>query len=141
MDTEDNLDRLFVRASRAHYNLASQVLSPLGLHRGQPPILFELEEHNGITQSELAVNLEITPATLTNLLNRLENAGLIKRVRDREDNRISNVSLTEDGFRVLKLAKEGLEEMNRITFAGFSADERSQLKEFLKRIRQNLTAK
>lgn len=141
MEPENHLDRLFVRASRAHYNRASQVFLPLGLHRGQPPILFELEKHNGITQSELAVNMEITAATLTNLLNRLENAGLIKRVRDREDNRISNVFLTEEGFRVLKLAKEGLEEMNRITFAGFSADERSQLKEYLERIHQNLVMK
>jgi MarR family transcriptional regulator, organic hydroperoxide resistance regulator len=136
--SENKPDHLFYLASRAHFNKATQIFKPLGLHRSWPSVLVELEQQDGQVQVELAKKLEVTPATLTNLLNRMEQAGLIRRVRDLADTRISKVFVTELGNTKLSQAKEIFEKMDEITFAGFSQNEKVAIKRFLERIHQNL---
>jgi MarR family transcriptional regulator, organic hydroperoxide resistance regulator len=138
MVPENKLGLLLVRVSRAHYNLASRVFEGLGLHRGQPPVLFELGCKDGMTQSELAHNLEVTPATITNMLHRMEQAGFITRTRDQDDSRISRVFLTTSGKIILDQVKVLADKMDQTTFAGFSNEEQNQVGDFLDRIRQNL---
>ena len=83
MDTErDELGYLIFRICRAQNNLANTIFSEIGLFRGQPPVLFQLGKHKELTQSQLADMLEVTPATLTNILHRMEKTGLINRTRD-----------------------------------------------------------
>ena len=54
-------------------------LSPLGLTAGQPKVLDYLGRHDGSVQKEIAVGCQIDPATLTGLLNRMEDKGMIER--------------------------------------------------------------
>ena len=51
-------------------------LSPLGLTAGQPKVLDYLGRHDGSVQKEIAVGCQIDPATLTGLLNRMEDQGM-----------------------------------------------------------------
>ncbi len=88
---EKKLGPLLFLVSRAHNNQASQVFEQLGLHRGQPPVLFEIGRQDGITQSELAEKMEVTPATITNMLRRMQTSGFIVRARDPADTRVSRV--------------------------------------------------
>lgn len=132
------LGRLLALVSRAHYNLASRTFPQLGLQRGQVSVLLELVEEDGITQSDLADSLEVTPATLTNLLNRMEDAGFIVRRRDQTDTRISRVYLSEKGKSVLSQASRLVDEVDSKAFAGFSAEESEKLNYFLQRIHDNL---
>ena len=85
---EDTLDFLLAMVGRAHHNLIRQSLERTGLHRGQPPILFALHEGDGIAHSELAARMEVTPATITTAVKRMEKAGLVVRRRDPEDERV-----------------------------------------------------
>jgi MarR family transcriptional regulator, organic hydroperoxide resistance regulator len=124
--------------SRAHHNLASQVFEQLGLHRGQPPVLFELGNQDGMTQSELAKKMEVTPATMTNMLHRMEQAGFITRSRDQGDIRVSRVFLTENGKTILNQAREAADKMDQSAFANFSTEEQNQVGDFLERIHRNL---
>ena len=130
--------RLFL-VSRAHHNLAFREFGQIGLFRGQPPVLFELGKEEGRTQSELAEKLELTPATLTNLLTRMEHAGLIERRTDASDSRCSRIYLTDAGRVKLSQAIQQTEKMDGIAFAGFSPEEHNTLNQFLERIHQNLT--
>ena len=63
--------KLLYLVSRAHHNLADRLFGQVGLYRGQAPVLFELVQQDGLTQSELAEKMELSQATLTNLLHRL----------------------------------------------------------------------
>jgi len=55
MSTEiKTVEHLLVRVCRAHHTLASQKFEKLGLFRGQPPVLFELDHQDGMTHGELA---------------------------------------------------------------------------------------
>jgi DNA-binding MarR family transcriptional regulator len=139
METPLKLGRLLFLVSRAHHNLASQVFMQIGLHRGQPPVLFELGHQDGITQSELADKLEITRATMTNLLNRMESSGLITRSQDQSDSRYSRIYLTDHGRSTLNKARDLAGKMDATAFAGFSLEEQTKMKSFLDRIHQNLT--
>lgn len=130
--------RLFL-VSRAHHNQASRKFGEVGLFRGQPPVLFELGKHEGRTQSELAEELELTPATLTNLLTRMEHAGLIERRTDASDYRCSRIFLTDAGWIKRSQAVQQTEKISEIAFAGFSPEEQDQLNQYLERIHQNLT--
>lgn len=129
--------RLFL-VSRAHHNQASRMFGEIGLFRGQPQVLFKLGDREGITQSELAEKLELTPATLTNLLTRMEHAGLIERRTDHIDSRCSRIFLTEAGRVKLSQAVEQTQKMDKAAFAGFSPEEQELLNQYLERVHQNL---
>ena len=47
MTKEFKLDTLLVFVCRSHQNVISRVFSKLKLPRGQPPVLFNLEDHEG----------------------------------------------------------------------------------------------
>lgn len=131
--------RLFL-VSRAHHNQAFRVFGEIGLFRGQPQVLFKLGEFEGLTQTELAEKLELTPATLTNLLTRMEHAGLIERRADATDSRCSRIFLTEAGRIKLSQAVEQTQKMDEAAFAGFSPSEQEQLNQYLERVHHNLTS-
>jgi DNA-binding MarR family transcriptional regulator len=139
MSIELKLGRLLFLVSRAHHNRANRVFTQIGLFRGQQSVLFELGHQEGITQSELAEKLEITTATMTNMLTRMESAGLITRCRDQTDTRCSRIFLTENGKSTLLKARELTDKMDSSAFAGFSSDEQASLNSFLERIHHNLT--
>jgi MarR family transcriptional regulator, organic hydroperoxide resistance regulator len=139
MTKEKDLGYLLFLVSRGHHNLANRIFQEIGLYRGQPPVLFELGKHDGITQSELAETIEVTQATLTNILNRMEASGLVTRQRDSEDARCSRIHLTEEGREKLKQAIHQTLVKEEIAFEGFTQEEKVQLNDYFKRIHTNLT--
>ncbi len=138
MTEEKRLGYLLFLVSRGHHNLANRVFSQAGLSRGQPSVLFELDKSDGITQTELAKTIEVTQATLTNMLHRMEASNLITRVRDTEDGRFTRIYLTDSGRKTLAQAIELKEVMEQTAFAGFSLEEQQLLKKYLERIHTNL---
>jgi DNA-binding MarR family transcriptional regulator len=66
----------------------------LGLTRSQCQVLAHLSRHDAIQQGLLADILEVEPITLTRILDRLEEAGLVERRAHPTDRRIRLLSLT-----------------------------------------------
>jgi len=133
------VEHLLVRVCRAHHTLASQKFEKLGLFRGQPPVLFELDQQDGMTHGELARELGVTAATITIMIQRMEQAGFVERRRDVQDERVSRVYLTESGRAVLAEAKALTDEMETACFSDFDARELQQMRELLERVLANLT--
>jgi DNA-binding MarR family transcriptional regulator len=132
------LDFLLIRVCRVHHNLARQSLEKTGLHRGQPPILFALGKQDGMTHSELAAKMEVTPAAISNMVKRMEQAGFVVRRRDAEDERVSRVYLTDVGQAVYSQVEAIAQQVNETTFAGFTGEERNIMRDFLTRIHSSL---
>lgn len=138
MKNEENADLLLRKVCKMHTNKVNQVLSKVKLHKGQPMLLKLLMNKDGIPQSSLARELEITPATVSAMVKRMEKAGFIVRIRNSEDERVSNVYLTEAG-KELSLQLDGFQnEMEEIVFDNFSDEEKAALSGYLKRIVENL---
>jgi DNA-binding MarR family transcriptional regulator len=120
---------------------AHALLEEIGLYGGQQFVLMALWENEGITHSELAEQLHVRPATITNALKRMERAGFIERRRDAEDRRVSRVYLTDAGRNIRGAIEEVWRELEEQTFTDFSSEERALLNQFLLRIRNNLMRK
>ena len=114
-------------------------LSDSGLTAGQPKVLDYLGLHDGSMQKDIAAGCQIDPATLTGLLNRMEEKGLIQRRVQPEDRRSFHVYLTEQGRDRQRLVRRTLEQMGDEVLAGFSREERMRLEDGLYRLCQAMT--
>lgn len=114
----------------------SAALQPLGLTPAQWSVLQYVEEHPGMHQEQLAIDLGTDAATVTGILSRLEAKGAIRRVRDPDDGRRRLVHVTEDADSGagVPLARA----VNDLALTGFTAMERSLLADYLRRIQTNL---
>src|ERR1700738_250325 len=65
-----------------------------GMTRAQWAVLVRLDRFEGLKQSELAEMLDLQPITLTRLLDRLCDSGLIERRSDPNDRRAKRLFLT-----------------------------------------------
>ena len=117
---------------------AHSLFEEIGFHRGQHFVLHALWEQQGISHSELAERLHVQPATITNMLKRMERSGLVERRRDTEDERISRVYLTTRGRDVRGEVEGVWLELEGQTFTGFDEQERNVLRRSLLRIQENL---
>jgi DNA-binding MarR family transcriptional regulator len=110
----------------------------LGLYRGQPFLLGVLWEQEGITHSELANRMQVSPATVTNMLKRMEKAGFVERRPDAEDQRVSRVYLTGVGREIRGRVDQHWQEVEAQVFGTFSEQELETLRELLTRVQQEL---
>jgi DNA-binding MarR family transcriptional regulator len=64
-----------------------------GITRAQWAVLAKIERQEGLKQTELAEQLEMQPITLTRLIDKLCDAGLIERRGDENDRRVNRLYL------------------------------------------------
>ena len=84
-------------ASRAMIRAYAPLLEPLGLTDPQYLVLLVLWEADGVPIKHLAERLMLDSATLTPLLKRLEQHGVVSRLRDADDERVVRIHLTDAG--------------------------------------------
>jgi DNA-binding MarR family transcriptional regulator len=102
-------------------------------------VLCVVAKQDGLNQSEIAEQLSVQGATVTNMLQHLEEAGLVARRRDPEDNRLVRVYLTETGRQKEKSINEQFGNMQELIFKGISEEERVILRRWLQQIVMNIT--
>ncbi len=81
---------------------ADQRSARYGMTRAQWAVLAKLERSEGLKQSELAELLDVQPITLTRLIDRLCDNGLIERRADAEDRRAKRLYLTKAAKPILE---------------------------------------
>ena len=91
-----NREILFVISDVARLlrTYADQKARVLGMTRAQWAVLLKLERYEGLNQSDFAEHLDIQPITLTRLVDRLCESGLIERRPDPNDRRAKQLYLT-----------------------------------------------
>lgn len=85
------------RAQRALTRAYGPLLEPLGLTYPQYVVMLVLWERDNIAVNELGSCLALDSGTLTPLLKRLEQRGLVERRRDTADERVVHIVLTDAG--------------------------------------------
>jgi DNA-binding MarR family transcriptional regulator len=114
--------------------------SALGVTRAQWKVLFRLTRSPGLRQVELADILEIEPITLTRILDRLEEAGLVERQRDPEDRRAWRLQVTDKAKPLVERLKLLGSELVGEAFADIDRSELDQVRGVLARVRENVAA-
>ena len=112
-----------------------------GLTLGQPKVLDYLKDHNGSSQKEIARGCHIEAGSLTSILNRMEEKGLVERRMLHGNRRNSYVFLTEKGEELRNLVTESFESIENEAFLGISEADRQQFMKTFSRIYENLTSK
>ena len=92
-------------AARATVALYRPILEPIGLTHPQYLVMLALWEENPRTLRSLAEALRLEPATLSPLVKRLEATGYLRREKSTTDERALQVTLTEAGLELRRIAE------------------------------------
>ena len=112
-----------------------------GLSEGRLHALFALKSapERQLPLGELADQLEVTPRNVTGLIDHLERDGLVERIDDPADRRLTYARLTIAGAKRLDgMREEGLHWQLKIT-AGLSTEELELLRHACLRLIENMT--
>lgn len=113
------------------------MLRDTGLSIGQPKVLDYLRDHDGASQKDIAKGCHIEPGTLTTLLNRMEDSGLVERRMLHGNRRSFFVFLTVHGAMLADRVADAFSELESQAFQGFSEDERILFIALFQRVYQN----
>lgn len=116
----DALDQLSRHINRQIYR---QNHRRMALGHGQGRLLRLLAQEGSMTQAALAEAAQLRPPTVAELLEKLENAGMIARTRDTEDRRRVIVSATERGRNEMESLRDSNEQFAEDIFSGLTAEE------------------
>ena len=109
----------------------------LGVTRAQWKVLFKLTRTPGLRQVELADMLDLEPITLCRIVDRLEEAGWVERVRDPEDRRAWRLHVTAQAQPLIeKLQAVGAQLVDR-AFAGIDPNDIETARRVLANVREN----
>lgn len=136
--TPERLGHLLNKVCGLRHRHMHKLLDDLGLYRGQPSMLNVLWAEDGMTHSQLAEQLNKSPATITKTVKRMEKTGFVERRPDPRDERLSRVYLTAVG-RDIKSSVEGVwRSFEEQAFAGLGEEELAILRSLLLRICHNI---
>lgn len=136
-----DLHMALVKTYHAQKNRTRPGMAKIGLSPGQPKVLNYVSKHNRCMQREIADALDIEPATVSQILNNMAQAGLIRRSNSAERKRAESVSITEKGLESLEKWKLLCRELEQESLEGFSKEEADRFLDYLCRMYQNLTGK
>jgi MarR family transcriptional regulator, organic hydroperoxide resistance regulator len=122
---------LLAQFAQAYRALSDTLMDQITMHRAQATVLCKLFIQNGMTQSEIAHQLGVQGATVTDMLQRMEENKLVTRRRDSDDNRLVRVYLTDEGREKERAITEQFLKLESQIFADFDENERAQLRHFL----------
>jgi MarR family transcriptional regulator for hemolysin len=109
----------------------------MGVTRAQWKVLFRLERRPGLRQIELADMLDIEPITLSRIVDRLEEAGLVERVADPADRRAWRLHVTAKAQPLIEKLRGVADEMIAEAFAGIDPRDIEITRQVLARAREN----
>ena len=128
---EDCLSFYLGKAYQRVTQSAKQRLAPYGVTPVQYALLKVLWEKDDQSGAELGERLLLDSATMTGLLDRLEQAGLIERRAHATDRRVNRVVLTARGRDLQSSLDFEMDQMNQDFLGEFSAEEAQVLRKFL----------
>ena len=99
--------------SRLRRIVIDRALKPVGITRSQWWVLSFLGRRDGMTQTALAADLDLTKVAIGGLLDRMESSAFVERRPDHRDGRIKRVYLTPAGTRFLGTIRANIQEVER----------------------------
>jgi len=129
-----------VDVARMLKTYADQRARQFGISRAQWTVLMRLDRFEGLKQSELAEVLDLAPISLTRLLDRLAENGLIERRADPNDRRANRLYLTPAARPLLKQLSELGEDMMATVLEKIGEPARERLLDDLETMKDALRA-
>jgi len=124
--------------SRLRRVVVDRSLKPMGITRSQWWVLAFLSRRDGMTQTALAADLDLTKVAIGGLLDRMEAAGFVERRADQNDARARRVYLTRAGARMIATIRESVETVELEILSRIPEEALSQAAATLKLLKDTL---
>lgn len=123
--------RQIIRATDLH---SRKLLKECGLTIPQAVVLRAVQDLGNVTVRRISSHVSLSQATVTTILNRMEQRGLVRRQRNTQDKRVVNVTLTESGETMLVNSPMLLHESFVKRFEGLEPWEQTLILSSLQRV-------
>jgi MarR family transcriptional regulator for hemolysin len=132
------LGRQLVFTAKAMREAFEDTLARAGGSLGSWIVLSAIAEVHGLTQAALATHAHLEGATITHHVDRLEKAGLVRRVLDPGDRRVRRLELTPAGIELHARMMTAAVQFQTVIMAGLQQDEKDVMIRCLELIQTNL---
>ena len=130
---------LMIQTDKMHFCECERRFSSLNIHRSQHMMLMTIARMGeGVSQKQLAKEMNITPAAVAKLLKKLESDGLITRSSFSDDARENRTTITEKGAQIVERSHEIMKELDAEAAALLSDDELDTLSDLISKIQKSL---
>ncbi|MFM5950293.1 MAG: MarR family winged helix-turn-helix transcriptional regulator [Novosphingobium sp.] len=123
-------------AHGAVYRHFTETFTDLDLTQKQVSVLWIVDDHPDISQTDLAQRMRMDRATTMAIVNRMQSRGYLVRGKSANDGRKQTLNLTDGGRAALVKAKDAISDHERWLKSRFSDKEVEQLIELLSRIHE-----
>lgn len=113
----------------------------LDLSKEQMIVLKKLHDNDGLNQNKLAFLTFRDKSSLARLLTKMEKKKYITRRQNKDDKRINEVFLTEEGRSIFKKTRPVIKDLLDIMEHGITQEEKGQIIKILKKVQYNFTHK
>jgi DNA-binding MarR family transcriptional regulator len=113
-------------------------LSPTGVSPSQWMLLMALGENNNQVQTAIAKTVNLDDATVTRIIDKLAEMGLLERNQDISDRRAQIISLTDKGWKIYKEWSAIGNRVNQIATLNLTDRDKNKILKILAVIKNNL---
>jgi DNA-binding MarR family transcriptional regulator len=135
-DEDESLSELFWGVARQLRHLSRETLEPWQVTPGHSRALRVLAHHGVMRLSELSDHLHIAPRSTTEVVDGLQERGLVERRADPHDRRATLVALTEAGVAVSEAIQNARSAEADRFFGSLSEPDRDALSRILRTLGQ-----
>lgn len=138
---DDCIGIITSRGTKHIVDAFSSRLAAYNITRVQWIALYYIGRSEGITQKELAEEMDLKESTVARLIDRLEKENTVLRIKDKKDRRVTNLYLTEDGREKREALMPLGETFSKDGIKGINEKDLDTFKEVLNKIVLNVTEK
>jgi DNA-binding MarR family transcriptional regulator len=138
LELEQCVNFVLTKAQQVVHQLFKAELAPYGVTPGQYAVLKCLWDENGQTAKQIAERLALDGSTITGLLDRMEQKGLIEKSPDPRDRRALSVVLTDSGRELETPLSQAIERANHKAVTGLEDEKARALTELLQDMTDHL---
>lgn len=135
---EESLGYLLTAARARLLNALDGEMAGAPITATQWGVLLRILDGHAKTAADLCRTLSCDTGSMTRMLDRLEEKGLIRRERSTEDRRVVHIVPTDAGYSLRQELQPAVVKMLNHSLRGFAPEELEQLKGYLRRVIDNL---
>lgn len=140
VDWELKLGFLIHDVSRLRRSAFDRCLKPLNVTRSQWWVLAYLSREDGMTQVQLAEELDLGKVAIGGLIDRLEKTGLLRREADANDRRVNRIFLEPKSKQLISKMRKVSHQLNATILNGIKDEQLNSTAVTLDTMKSNLLA-
>ena len=118
-------------------NRIEDIMRTHGIKAPSWRVIMILHERKSMTISEISKDVLLENSRLSRICQKLEDQGIVQRAKCDDDQRYTRIELTDKGNKIFEDLAPIAERQLEITLQGFSEEERKQLDQMMRRMKEN----